>query len=349
MFRELQREARRLEGINQIPVTIQCDEDGYFDRRCHAAECMFEFKIHLEDWHDKVEGRVFCPFCGHSDDTDNWNTQEQDDYLSEVPLAHVSRRVDRAMRRDADEWNRRQAPGDFVTITMNVDGHPKSVPLPPSASDAMRLRVDCSQCSCRFAVVGAAFFCPGCGHNDAEVLFNHSISGIRMSLNASDEVRAAIADAETAENIVRALSENGLQSAVTAFQRYAEVLFSRCETNTKPRRNAFQNLDVGNKLWYDATGRNYSDYLSAFELAQLKRAFQQRHLLAHTQGIVDQDYITNIGDRRHELGQRIVIREATVHHFLDSIEKLAAGLLEAANATLAQASDTNPMCPMQYE
>ena len=73
-------------------------------------------------------------------------------------------------------------------------------------------------------------------------------------------------------------------------------------------------------------------------MMELKRAFQQRHLLAHTQGIVDQDYITHSGDTSHRVGQRLVIGESTVHHYLDIIEKLTTGLLDTTRGFLRQSS-----------
>ena len=66
MFEEMIRELRRLEGTRQIPVSIEADEGGYFDRQCHAEEYMFEFKVHIEDWLDKVHEKAVCPFCGYS-------------------------------------------------------------------------------------------------------------------------------------------------------------------------------------------------------------------------------------------------------------------------------------------
>ena len=88
----------------------------------------------------------------------------------------------------------------------------------------MRLRIVCPACSCRYAVIGAAFFCPACGHNAADLMFSQSIAGIRNALDALPGVRAAIPDRDTAETTARLLVENGLQNAVTAFQRYAEAL-----------------------------------------------------------------------------------------------------------------------------
>jgi DNA-binding IclR family transcriptional regulator len=59
----------------------------------------------------------------------------------------------------------------------------------------------------------------------------------------------------------------------------------------------------------------------------LKRGFQQRHLLAYTQGLVDQDYIVRSGDTSYRPGQRLVVREAAVRECLDLVEKLAAGMV----------------------
>ena len=175
-------------------------------------------------------------------------------------------------------------------------------------------------------MIGAAFFCPACGHNAAELVFSQSLTGIRNSLGALVAVRAAIPDRDTAKTTARLIMENGLQNAVTAFQRYAEALYAKHPTAPKARRNAFQNLAEGSNLWHAAFGKRYSDHLTAADLTALMRAFQQRHLLAHRQGLVDEDYITRSGDTAYRLGQRIVIREGTIHECLELIEKLASGM-----------------------
>ncbi len=327
MFEDMIRELRRLEGSQQVSVSIDADEEGYFDRECPAAECLFQFKIHEDDWRDKVrDEEVFCPFCGHTADSDKWWTQDQVEHAKKVALAHVQQRLGRAMKRDADRWNRRQPRNSFISITMKVDNRPRHIPLPLAAAEPMRLKITCPECDCRYAVIGAAFFCPACGHNAAELVFTQSLGGIRSALDSVEAVRAAIADKDTAETTIRLLVENGLQNAVTAFQRYAEALFARHPSAPRPRRNAFQNLTEGSDLWHGAFGNRYHAHLTAGELRQLTRAFQQRHLLAHTQGLVDQDYITRSGDTAYRAGQRIVIREAAVRECLTLIEKLAKGL-----------------------
>ena len=336
VFEKMIRELGHLEGTHQIPVSIQYDEDGYFDRQCHAEECTFAFKVHVEDWLERVQEKAVCPFCGRSAGSDDWNTREQSAYVKEIAIAHVNQRLGRALRSDADRWNRRQSRNSFISITMQVEGCPTHVPLPPTAAEPMRLRIECSQCKCRYAVIGAAFFCPACGHNDAEVVFYQAITGIRGALDALPEVRVAVSDRDASENTARYLVEHGLQSTVTAFQRYAEALYSQLVSAPKPRRNAFQNIAEGSALWYSATGKRYSTHLTSAEIMSLKCAFQQRHLLAHTQGIVDQEYIANSGDTSHQPGQRLVLKEATVREYLDCIQRLAESLLEDTKDCLVQ-------------
>ena len=59
---------------------------------------------------------------------------------------------------------------------------------------------------------------------------------------------------------------------------------------------------------------------------ELQLFFQQRHLLAHREGIVDQDYITKSGDRSYAIGQKLVIKNQAINRLAELVEKLAHGL-----------------------
>lgn len=328
MFDELMRELRRLEG-QQVSVPIASDAEGYLDRECPSDACLSQFKVYEEDWRDKVrDEKVFCPFCRHSAESKKWYTQEQVDHAKEVAISQVRHNVSGAMRRDAQRWNQRQPRNSFLRITMQVNNHPAPVLLPLTAAEPMRLKITCPACSCRYAVIGAAFFCPACGHNAADMMFGQSLAAIRNALDALSAVRAAIADRDTAETTTRLIIENALQNAVTTFQRYAEVLYARRPSLSQPRRNAFQNLGEGSELWHTETGKRYGDYLDSGELASLGRFFQQRHLLAHTQGLVDTDYMQRTNDTTYQAGQRLVVRESAVRECLRLIEKLAGAMAD---------------------
>ena len=326
MFDETTRVARKL-GETGLQVGIPMDAEGYLDRECPAPACEFEFKVHGDDWRNIVtDEHVHCPFCGHVADPGKWFTQEQLEILKEGARAQLSALIGGALRRDADNWNRRQPRNSFIRMTMQVKDRPQHVLVPPEAAAPMQLKITCSECSCRYAVIGAAYFCPACGHNSADRMYSQSTQGIGQVINALAGIRAAVVDKDVAETIARQAVEAGLQNAVTSFQRYAETLYARFPAVLKARRNAFQNITDGSALWHGASGKHYAGYLTAAEMSGMTRLFQQRHLLAHTGGIVDQDYITRSGDSSYTVGQRIVIRESAVRDLLAILQKLTDGM-----------------------
>lgn len=329
MFEELTRTAHRLERGDQIKVHCETDPDGYIDQVCPSVGCKFGFKIHMEDRNGKVDtGKMFCPLCGHTNSDQKWFTPKQQEYIDKVALAHVDRQLNRAMKADARRFNRQQPKDGFIRMHMSVEGQRKLIPPPPAAAEPMQMRVTCSKCSCRYAVIGAAFFCPACGHNDAEQMFHLSLD---TRLNTLDQIPKSLADnsdRDTAENTVHALIDHALQHAIMAFQKYAETLYRDLLETRAIRQNAFQRLKGGSDLWKSATGKQYSDYLNESELATLTIAFQRRHLFAHNQGLVDQEYINRSGDTAYELGQRIVLQERHVREYIHIIRKLASSMRE---------------------
>lgn len=332
MFDDTIRQLKKLgqEG-SKVSISLPLDNEGYFDRRCPSEACQSDFKVLFEDWKQKVSNaQVFCPVCREEAKATGWNTPEQIKYIRQVGLNHLRGIIGKALSQDAQDFNRRQRPG-FLTISMSYK--PGALPLivPISATEELRQKFTCEQCGCRYSSLGAAFFCPACGHNSAESTFSQAIETVRKSLAALPAIRQAVetvADADAGKNTVQGILEGSMERLVGAFQRIAEVFFDRTPavTATRRRRNVFQNLTEGSVLWRTATGKGYEDLLSPAEMADLVRLFQQRHLLAHCEGMVDQDYINKSGDTTYAIGQRIVIREGSVSRLADLVTKLAEEL-----------------------
>lgn len=120
----------------------------------------------------------------------------------------------------------------------------------------------------------------------------------------------------------------------SSFQRFAEAVYLALGSDLeKPRRNAFQNLDESNRFWLAAIGRSYPDMLTDGEHRDLVRLVQQRHVLAHQDGAVDQDYLDKSGDRRYKLGQRLVIKPPAVLRLADIVAKLSVALRSKESRT----------------
>ncbi|WP_206615622.1 hypothetical protein, partial [Solirhodobacter olei] len=79
----------------------------------------------------------------------------------------------------------------------------------------------------------------------------------------------------------------------------------------------------------DTDPKNWKRYIRR---AEALYAFdQQRHLFAHQQGIVDADYLTRSGDTTYAVGQRLLIKPASVLEFADLIERLGNALFSRLN------------------
>ena len=175
MFDKTIRELKALERGIPLHVQLPLDADGYLDRRCPSDVCQAGFKVLMEDWtHTVSDERVFCPVCREEARSTEWNTPKQRDHMRQVAVDHLQGLIGKALARDAVDFNRRQQPG-FVTISLSVRPGTPSLIMPISAAEALRQRFSCACCRCRYSSLGAAFFCPACGHNSAESTFcaNH--------------------------------------------------------------------------------------------------------------------------------------------------------------------------------
>ena len=331
MFDKLINELKKLERGVKIPVNLPVDDDGYFDRECHAETCHAEFKVLFQDWQEKVsDDKVYCPICRHEAPSSEWNTDEQHEYIKAIAVAHVQDVVHSALTEDTRRFNRAQRPG-FVQISMFTKRgiHPTIVPV--EAAKAMRQQFTCEVCGCHYASIGAAFFCPVCSHNSAVLTFSKTIETVRKIVALAPSIRTTLAkeyDDDLAQDSVRNTLEDSLVRLVGAFQQYADALFDQLPNSSsyKRRKNIFQNLPESSALWRSAVGKGYENMLLAAELDDLESLFQKRHLIAHRNGIVDQEYLDKSTDKTYSIGQRLVVQDTAILRLADLLSKLAEEL-----------------------
>lgn len=333
MFDDVIRELHKLERGVQISIDLEIDDKGYLDRLCPAHECGTHFKVMFEDWRDLVRDEVvYCPLCRHDAESSEWNTPEQADYIEKTAIAYLEGQLGRAFQSDARRFNARQDRRSFIQMSMSYRPGNIPVAVPAEATDVMTQEFTCEECGCRYASVGAAFFCPACGHNSVLKTFGNSIETVNRTIAAIPAIRDALvgaADANVAQDSVRHICENALVKVVSSFQRYAEACFQKLPNANQynPRRNLFQNLVESDEIWRSATSTGYTDILTNREYQSLSRFFQQRHVLAHQEGIIDQQYIDRTDDHRVDVGQRLVVTESNVLSLIEIVDKLSKGLL----------------------
>ena len=219
----------------------------------------------FEDWRDIVRDEVvYCPLCRHDADSTKWNTPEQDEYIERTVNAYVAKQFGKAFRSDARKFNSRQNRNSFINMTLSYKPGNIPVAVPAAATDVMTQEFTCEECNCRYSSVGAAFFCPSCGHNSVLDTFANSVETVKKTIAAIPTIRDALlnsVDENVAEDSIRHICENGLVKLVSSFQRYAEACFYKLSNATQfnVRRNLFQNLRESDTIWRDATSTGSRD------------------------------------------------------------------------------------------
>lgn len=333
MFDHTQRLLRQWGDSVSVSIPMPLDDDGYLDRKCSSSRCNSGFKVMMDDWKEKVpDEAACCPICGRKSDPSAFNTKQQDKYVQDYAFGSISDQLDAAMRRDAESFNRSQPRGGFIKMSMSYKPGPKQLAVPYNVAEIMRQKFECEACHCRYSAIGAAFFCPACGHNSAVTMFEAAVDAVRNAVAQVPTIRKSIPDRDTAENVVRVMLEESFTKLVASFQRFAEATFDSLPNagQFKRRKNLFQNIAESGGLWRKATGKGYDDLISPSDLKELERCFQQRHLLAHRDGIIDDGYIVKTGDRHYASGERLVIREKAVLRLAELLSVLAERLRDLA-------------------
>lgn len=229
----------------------------------------------------------------------------------------------------------------FLRITYTPGRKVTFLNSPIGQMEQWETEICCEKCGTHYSVIGAAYFCPCCGHNSAVNSFNDSLDSIKKMLDSLGDMKAMLTKKygrDAAETMCRSLLESSIGDMVSAFQKFASCKYDALTGKTSSG-NAFQRVEEGSRLFEKETGRKYSDWLSLGELNSMKVMFQRRHLLEHNNGMVDQLYLDKSQDTSYSLGQRIVVKVSDAYALLDVVRKLGNGLMEIQAGGKAHANE----------
>lgn len=316
----------------EIPIEMISDEKGYLDRECPHEECEFLFKIHIEDWKNKVsDEKVYCPRCGHIAPSDQWWTQQQLTDMKEIAmqwaLSEIQKTIQKsfkAMSRNSNKYVKvSYKPGKKITFQNN----------PVGQQEQWELEIHCDLCGTRTSVIGTAYFCPCCGHNAVERVFNVSMDRVKNqinSLNEMQELLEKVYDKDTATIMIQNLVDTSLKDIISAYQKFAMESFNKgCLKKVRP--NDFQIVDKGSLLFNKYYGVGYEEWLTSDEINFMVVMFQRRHIMEHNNGIVDEKYLQCSNDVAYRVGQRIVCKKEHVLRLLEIIKKLSENISLVVN------------------
>lgn len=312
----------------EINIPLIADEKGYIDRKCVNDKCGFIFKVAEKSLRNMTE--IHCPLCGyHNSNVRNWMTEEQYNQAIEIAKSYAQAYVVNQFNKMFSDLSRKTRSNKYCKITYKPGRTISYNNNPIFQREKWQLDIKCEKCLTEYSVIGTAYFCPKCGHNNILKNINNSLDTIRNMVGSQNEIYTALEKTvgkDQAKSMCQKLIEDSLGNVVSAFQTFAYELFKEFKAEVKVRPNDFQIVDVGNQLFNDNFNKKYEDYISNNEINMMNILFNRRHLLEHLGGIVDQKYIDKTSDTSYAIGQRVVIKEKDVIMLLDIVEKLCIGL-----------------------
>jgi uncharacterized Zn finger protein (UPF0148 family) len=321
----------------QASISIPADEDGFFGREC--PECARFFKMRVEQWEALADDAlVTCPYCGHQpEDADDFMTPQQNQRVDAAAEALVEQYVHQAME-DAFSGlaTPRLRPGQSgIQITVSNDPPPPVRSLPFYVEEQVRRAITCDNCQTEYAVYGATAFCPICGPRATLETVLESIERGRRSLALEDALPKEMREQARADGLFDKTAAETVKETVTLFEVFTRDQFTSRVPNQedivkKEGRGVFQRIDDADALFGQHCGTTLSALVPADTWSRLQTVFQQRHVLVHRQGIVDQQYVDRVPHARQQVGQRLVLGRREAEQALDALEAVVRALAAAS-------------------
>lgn len=302
----------------EVPFYFQIDSNGFLDRECH--NCGYFFKILADSW-ETLNNIQHCPLCKFQGSKEAFFTEEQEWQKKEQFDLGITAALGSGINAELENLYSRKD----IQHPYQIEGFPfPTDTTPEKVKELSQIEITCDNCNVKYAIYGSAYFCPNCGYHSYQRIFQNSVAKIRAKLSLAETSTSG--DNSTVDTniiIARSLIETSLNDCIITFQFNMEGIFnSRFPTVNIPF-NLFQRIDDGNQFWKQRQPKGYVDILTPTEMDKLKLYFQRRHLLSHTDGIVDAKYITNANDTSYSVGQRIVIKKSDVEECLSLIVKIS--------------------------
>jgi hypothetical protein len=324
----------------EASVSIPADEEGFFGRRC--PDCERFFKMRVDQWEMLPDDAIVtCPYCGRQpEDVNDFMTPQQNQRVQAAAEALAEQYVHRRLQKAFSGLDTRKLrPGESgIEVRVSHDPPPPVRSLPAYAEKQVRRTITCANCETVCAVYGATAFCPACGPRAAADTVLESIGRGRRSLALEDALPDDLREEARGDGVFDKAAADAVKEVVTLFEVFARELFetrvSGYEDILKHRgRGVFQRLDDVDALFIEHVGAPISAHVPEAAWSRLRVVFQQRHVLVHRQGIVDEQYVRRVPHARQQVGQRLVLSRRDAEQALDALEETVRGVAPATEAS----------------
>lgn len=324
------------EGISDVKTTpdgfsasvsLPTDGEGFVGREC--SSCASFFKVKTEDLSPVGDTEpMWCPYCGEErSGREAFQTAAQTARINEAIEAMAEQYVHEALAGFGRDLERMNRPGAPVTFKMNRQPAPPMRTLPEYVEDEVRKTIDCPKCGRQHAVYGASAFCPFCGALPSLDTALDALSRARQMLALEDAVPDELRAEVGAQGVFDALAADAIKNCVTLFEtvareRFQSVVGADAIVRAAGGKGVFQRLDDLDQMYAQHVGFAISSLVPHDVWTRTKVSFQQRHVLTHLGGIVDQRFLDAVPGSPLRVGRRLVIARADAAATIDDVEML---------------------------
>jgi hypothetical protein len=314
-------------SVVTMQVTMPADDAGHIGRQC--ATCKRMFRMHARDFKALPDDqRLTCPYCCTENDHSAFITEQQQQRARGAAQEYGHQLV--AGKLDDMFGNMvRSVNSSRGSIRMSYSsGSSRRTPrsLPPIVEEAPIRERTCDRCSNRYAVFGEHIACPVCGLFPPKVVAQDALDAQEVALaifaQLPPKVLAEIREAGALERT----AAGDLGSVVSILETFLKQNFldrvTGGDTITANKGNLFQRLDDAAQLYRDHLGIELPGALGTAAWDQLCVLYGIRHLLTHTNGVVDAKHVARFPGHGFVVGQRVNVLPADTREAVRLARKL---------------------------
>ncbi|MGN6131683.1 MAG: hypothetical protein ACTHOK_15180 [Nocardioidaceae bacterium] len=311
----------------QMRVSIPLDSSGHLGREC--PECKQQFRIQNEDYSALAdETRLWCVYCGHQDETDQFYTQEQVDRLHRVAQDYGSQLIGKMLDDSFRSMARSSRRNEFVRVSYRSKPfYPE--PLPAIDQENLVRQRTCDGCRVRYGVFGEHRFCPVCGPLAAKTVALDALNADEVRIRVLGEVdRDTLASLRQGGVLDRTYADT-IENVVGIVEAFAERTFRYCVPGADAvlhgRGKIFQRLNDLADLYRDHVGADVRVDLAEV-WPMLEATWAARHIHTHADGVVDQKYLRQVPSSKLRVGQRLRSTSGDAQDAIDNARRLIEAL-----------------------
>ncbi|MFH1932225.1 MAG: hypothetical protein ABIN18_11635 [Pseudomonadota bacterium] len=334
------------DGLDMFEVPIKADEDGMIGRECPSEECQpGYFKLFIpesSEEHTKIEEHenakdllhidLFCPYCGHEGNIQEFHTQQQADWIKSMLERDIYKSIQDTFKKSL--VSNRTGRGSPISIEFKPGRLPN---VRQYVEEKLKRDVECNKCSQKYAVYGIAFYCPFCGGGNILVHFKRSKQILLTLLEAGDVIKV-----KGGEEALHHHMGNCLEDVVSIFEGFHKSLYIRSVNKRYPKNEAeakinriktnFQRLSGAEDFFRMDLQIEIFDCLSDNERNILEELFLKRHVITHNLGLVDDKYQIKASNWQR-MGEELRIERLEIEKGLEFVNRVISEESKALGLT----------------